>query len=353
MSKPRILLLFGGISTEHEVSCVSAAAVAEHISTDSYELICVGITRDGCWRLCTPEAIRSGSWESDGDLPCACLLPDAGKKSLCILRRDGAELVRVDCVFPVLHGIGGEDGTVQGLCRLAELPCVGCDLAGSAVCMDKALTKTVAAAAGLEQARWLCAFAGEPAEEIIARVEESFSYPVFVKPANAGSSVGISKVKCREQMYGALAAAAAVDRKLVIEENVVGREVEVAVLGNAEPMASIVGEIAPEDGFYSYEGKYVNDTGVYVPARLDAQTAEEVRRQALRAYRALGCRGFSRADFFVREDGVVVFNEINTIPGFTSISMYPKLMEASGVPFGELTDRLIALAMEKAGCADG
>ena len=186
---------------------------------------------------------------------------------------------------------------------------------------------------------------GADEAETGARVEESFEYPVFVKPANAGSSVGISKVRSREELYEALAVAAKVDPKVVIEETVIGQEVEVAVLGNRKPFASIVGEVAAVDGFYSYSGKYLDNTsGLYIPARLDADTAERVRAEAVKAYKALGCAGFSRADFFVTAKGEVIFNEINTIPGFTSISMYPKLMNASGIPFGELVDRLIALA---------
>ena len=189
---------------------------------------------------------------------------------------------------------------------------------------------------------------GADPSETVARVEESFEYPVFVKPANAGSSVGISKVRSREELYTALAVAAEVDPKVVIEETVIGQEVEVAVLGNRKPFASIVGEVAAQDGFYSYSGKYLDNTsGLYIPARLDADTAERVRAEAVKAYRALGCEGFSRADFFVTAEGKIIFNEINTIPGFTSISMYPKLMEASGIPFGELVDRLIALACGK------
>ena len=347
MDKITVLLLFGGISTEHEVSCISAASVAEHIDPERYEVIRVGITCDGRWLLWEGDCdgMRDRSWEKAEGLPTACLLPDAGLSSLCILRESGAELRHVDCVFPVLHGIGGEDGTVQGLCRLAGIPCVGCGVASSAVCMDKAMTKAAAAQAGLSQARWLVADPGADEAETVARVEESFEYPVFVKPANAGSSVGISKVRSREELYTALTVAAKVDPKVVIEETVIGQEVEVAVLGNRKPFASIVGEVAAVDGFYSYSGKYLDNTsGLYIPARLDADTAERVRAEAVKAYKALGCAGFSRADFFVTAKGEVIFNEINTIPGFTSISMYPKLMNASGIPFGELVDRLIALA---------
>ncbi|MBR3692782.1 MAG: D-alanine--D-alanine ligase [Clostridia bacterium] len=356
MDKKTVLLLFGGISTEHEVSCVSAATVAENISRERYRLITVGITCDGRWLLWEggSDGMRDRSWEKAEGLASACLLPDAGHKSLCIFREGGVELCRVDCVFPVLHGIGGEDGTVQGLCRLAGIPCVGCGVAASAVCMDKAITKAVAAQAGLSQARWIVAEPGAAAEETAARVEAAFAYPVFVKPANAGSSVGISKVRTREELPDALSVAAAVDPKVVIEEMVVGQEVEVAVLGNREPMASIVGEVAAVDGFYSYSGKYLDNTsGIFIPARLPAEWAERVRTEAIRAYRALDCRGFSRADFFVTAEGKVIFNEINTIPGFTSISMYPKLMEASGIPCGELVDRLIALACEAEGGANG
>jgi len=320
---------------------------------EKYKVFPVGITRDGKWCLCEndPEAIRSGAWETQADLLCACLLPDAGIHGLCIFE-EGSEnrLERIDCVLPILHGIGGEDGTVQGLCRLAGIPCVGCSVVSSAICMDKAFAKAVAAQAGIAQAKWLVISPEDHRDdaEIVSLVEDRFEYPVFVKPANAGSSVGISKAKTRDELLEAISDASKVDKKVLIEETIIGQEVEVAVLGNLDPIASGVGEIAPADGFYSYSGKYEdNTTKLFIPARLEEKTANRVREEALRAYKALGCSGFARVDFFVTPKQKVILNEINTIPGFTPISMYPKLMEADGIEFDELVDRLIELALEQ------
>lgn len=353
MKKRSVLLLFGGISTEHEISCISASSVLSHLDPDRYDVTVVGITREGRWLLCTADAqaMHDDAWErAEGVCP-AFLLPDAELHSLLLLREDGShELRPVDVVFPVLHGIGGEDGTVQGLCRLAGIPCVGSGVASSALCMDKAFAKSVAAQAGLSQAHWLVVAPedGREPEDIVGLVEDRFAYPVYVKPANAGSSVGISRAKNREELLAAIPEARAVDPKIVIEENIVGQEVEVAVIGNLAPEASTVGEIVAEGGFYSYSGKYLDNTsGTLIPARLSEKTAECVRREAVRAYKALGCRGFARADFFVTAEEKVIFNEINTIPGFTDISMYPKLMEFDGTDGDALVDRLIALALEQ------
>ena len=270
-----------------------------------------------------------------------------------LLSFEGDCVVRehIDVVFPVLHGEHGEDGTVQGLLRLAGLPFVGPDVAASAVCMDKTLTKLVADHAGIRQAAWelvnASALRGD-CTRLLERLEARFAYPMFVKPAGTGSSVGVSKALDRAALERALRDAAKFDKKVLVEEFIDGQEVEVAVLGNDAPAASVCGEIVAGADFYDYEAKYISDCAkLVIPARLDETVSERVRDTAIRAYRALGCRGLSRVDFFVtRKDREVVFNEINTIPGFTSISMYPKLFEASGIPYPELLDRLIELAME-------
>ena len=258
--------------------------------------------------------------------------------------------MRIDVVFPVLHGENGEDGSVQGLLQLAGLPYVGPGVAASATCMDKTLTKLVADRAGIRQAAWRLVTARELAnnpEAVLDGVEKAFSYPVFIKPAGTGSSVGVSKAKNREALLAALTNASKYDSKILVEEFINGREVEVAVLGNDNPFASVCGEIDSGAEFYDYDAKYISDCAhLYIPARISEQTAEQVRELAVRVYRAMGCRGLSRVDFFVKADGEVVFNEINTIPGFTSISMYPKLFEASGIPYSDLLDDLIALALE-------
>ena len=353
MKKITVCVLFGGISTEHEISNISASSVLSNMDTDKYHVIPVGITKEGRWlRFDGPyEQIRDGSWEKQADLCTACILPDAGLSCLATFFPDGTvEKTPIDCVFPVLHGIGGEDGTVQGLCRLAGIPCVGSGVVSSALCMDKAFAKSVAAQAGLSQAKWLVLAPtdGRNLQERISAVEDRFDYPVFVKPANAGSSVGITKVHDRAELAEAIPAAMEVDEKIVVEEMISGQEVEVAVTGNNRPFASPVGEIAAEDGFYSYSGKYLDNTsGLFIPARLDEETAENVRAEAVRAYKALGCRGFARVDFFVTPENKVVFNEINTLPGFTPISMYPKLMKEYGMEYGELVDHLISLAVDE------
>ena len=262
----------------------------------------------------------------------------------CVVRE------RIDVVFPVLHGANGEDGAIQGLLQIAGIPYVGPHIAASAACMDKCMTKLVADSAGVRQADWLLVTRSafdHSMEAVCEQVERKFSYPVFVKPAGTGSSVGVSKARDREGLAQALVTALSFDRKVLVEEFIDGQEVECAVLGNETPMASICGEIDAGADFYDYDAKYVSDcSNLYIPARIGDDVAEQVRETAVRIYEALGCCGLSRVDFFVKKDGQVVFNEINTIPGFTSISMYPKLFEASGIPYSQLIDKLLELAME-------
>ena len=258
---------------------------------------------------------------------------------------------RIDVVYPVLHGENGEDGSVQGLMQLAGIPCVGPHVAASAVAMDKTLTKLVADHAGVAQADWQLVRSGDMGsrvEKTLDSVEARFRYPVFVKPAGTGSSVGVSKVSGREELRSALLTAGKYDDKVLVEEFIQGREVEVAVMGNDSPVASVCGEIDSGADFYDYEAKYITDTSVaYIPARIPEDVAETVRDTAVKIYKAIGCQGLSRVDFFVTwQDNKVVFNEINTLPGFTSISMYPKLFGASGIPYSQLIDQLIALALE-------
>lgn len=356
MSKKRIAVLFGGVSSEHEVSRMSVANILRSIPEDRYETVRLGITRDGRWYLYNGsiEGILDGSWETHPDNQAAFLSPDASIHGIVILGDGRFETLRVDCVFPVLHGKNGEDGTVQGLLQLAGIPFVGCDCTASAACMDKVVTNMMLQQAGIPQARftWLYASAFEQSPEAcVARVErEMENYPLFVKPANAGSSVGVSKACDSGQLQTAIRKAAREDRKVLIEEAITGQEVECAVLGNDRPMASIVGEIAPSSDFYDYDDKYINGTsGLYIPAHIPEQTAQALRERAVQAYRLMGCTGLARVDFFVRaHDGAVLLNELNTMPGFTGISMYPKLMEATGIPAAELVDRLIQLAFERA-----
>ena len=311
MKKLSVCILFGGISPEHEVSLRSAESVLNNIDKEKYNIFPVGITKEGD----------------------------------CVVRE------RIDVVFPVLHGENGEDGAMQGLLQMAGIPYVGPHIAASAVSMDKTLTKLVVDHAGVPQAAWQLVRRGDMQshmENILDSLEGRFSYPMFVKPAGTGSSVGVSKAANREGLEKALKAAAAFDEKILVEEFIHGREVEVAVMGNGNPVASVCGEIDSGADFYDYDAKYLTDTSVaYIPARIPEDVAEIVREAAVKVYSAIGCQGLSRVDFFVTyEDNRVVFNEINTLPGFTSISMYPKLFAASGIPYDELIDELLKLALE-------
>ncbi len=353
MSKLSVCVLFGGISPEHEVSLRSAESVLNNLNQEKYNIFPVGITKNGAWIYyggTDYSKLPSGQWLQEETNRPAAISPVRGQGLLsfegdCVVRE------RIDVVFPVLHGENGEDGSVQGLLQLAGIPYVGPHVAASATCMDKTLTKLVADKAGIRQAAWRLVTADELRQNtsaVLDVVEAQFDYPVFVKPAGTGSSVGVAKAKTRESLEKALHNAAKFDKKVLVEEYINGHEVEVAVLGNDAPAASICGEIDAGTEFYDYDAKYISDCAqLYIPARIDEQTAERVRDTAIRAYQALGCQGLSRVDFFVtHEKHEIVFNEINTIPGFTSISMYPKLFAASGIPYCQLLDELISLALE-------
>lgn len=352
MKKLSVCVLFGGVSPEHAVSLRSAESVLNNMDKEKYNIFPVGITKNGDWVLYTGTdyaELPSGEWLNHPGNRRAALSPVRGQGLLsfegdCVVRE------RIDVVFPVLHGENGEDGAIQGLLQLAGIPYVGPDVASSAVAMDKTLTKLVAGFTGVAQAQWLLLRSGEletRMESALDQVEKRFSYPVFVKPAGTGSSVGVSKVRTREELREALLDAGTYDEKILVEEFIRGREVEVAVMGNESPVASTCGEIDSGAEFYDYDAKYITDTSVaYIPARIPDDVAEQVRDAAVKIYCAIGCRGLSRVDFFVTEDNRVVFNEINTLPGFTSISMFPKLFAASGIPYAEQIDTLLRLALE-------
>ena len=353
MKKLSICVLFGGMSPEHEVSLRSAEFVLNCLDTEKYNVFPVGITKDGDWILFSGKdysQLPTGQWQKDPGNRRAAISPVRGQG---LLSFEGDCVVRehIDVVFPVLHGENGEDGAMQGLLQMAGIPYVGPHVAASAVSMDKTLTKLVVGQAGIPQAAWLLVRSSEldaRMDSIVAQVEERFAYPVFVKPAGTGSSVGVSKAADRNALEKALLDAGKFDAKILVEEFIHGREIEVAVMGNASPVASICGEIDSGAEFYDYDSKYITDTSTaYIPARIPEEVAEQVRDMAVRVYTAIGCQGLSRVDFFVTYEGErVVFNEINTLPGFTSISMYPKLFAASGIPGGQLVDTLVELAME-------
>lgn len=356
MKRINVCVLFGGMSPEHDVSLRSAEYVLNSLDKEKYNIFPVGITKEGDWILYGGEdyALLPGeAWMEHPGNRRAAISPVRGQG---LLSFEGDCVVRewIDVVFPVLHGENGEDGAMQGLLQLAGIPYVGPHVSASAVAMDKTLTKLVADQAGVQQAAWMLVRSNgldHRMEQVLDQLEEKFSYPMFVKPAGTGSSVGVSKARDRQALQTALENAAKFDKKILVEEFIHGREVEVAVMGNDSPVASICGEIDSGADFYDYDAKYLTDTSVaYIPARISEEVEEQVRDAAVRIYSAIGCQGLSRVDFFVTYEGDrVVFNEINTLPGFTSISMYPKLFAASGIPGGQLIDELLKLAMEAKG----
>ena len=353
MTKLKVCVLFGGISPEHEVSLRSAESVLNNMDQEKYEIYPVGITKTGNWIYFAGSdysMLPGGTWENFEGNRKAVISP-ARNQGLLLFCEDGVQIQPIDVVFPVLHGENGEDGSMQGLLQMAGIPFVGPHSAESAVSMDKTLTKLVADNAGVAQAAWQLVWAQDlphKMDSVVRSIEQQFIYPVFVKPAGTGSSVGVSKAADASQLCEALLHAAKYDNKILVEEFIHGREIAVAVLGNKNPVASVCGEIDSGAEFYDYDAKYVTDTSVaYIPARIDDDVAEAVRELAVKVYGAVGCVGLSRVDFFVSYgSNRIVFNEINTMPGFTSISMYPKLFAASGIAYSDLIDQLISLALE-------
>lgn len=355
MRKIRVGLVFGGRSGEHEVSLASASSVLKSLDPDKYEAVPIGITREGQWLISdSPENLLKT--EVTVELPeTAEALPDVTHHGIVrVNERGGIDLheTAVDVVFPLLHGPYGEDGTVQGLLELADIPYVGSGVLGSAVSMDKAMMKAVLAHTGLPCVPYhaLSSLQWErEREEVVRSLEEELRYPVFVKPCNLGSSVGISKAHDRAELEDSIDLAVRYDRRLIVEQGVNAREIECSVLGNEEPLVSLPGEVVPHHEFYDYEAKYTDGlTDFIIPARLSAEETRQVQEYARRAFLAVDAAGLARVDFFlVRSSGEILVNEINTIPGFTSTSMYPKLWEASGVSYSEVIDRLIQLAFDR------
>ncbi|HET9495847.1 MAG TPA: D-alanine--D-alanine ligase family protein [Chloroflexia bacterium] len=358
--KIRVGVLFGGQSSEHEVSLASARSVMAAMDPDKYEVVPIGITKAGAWLTSgDPMAqLRAGAVDSTST---ALLAPDlSGQGHAAIVQINPGESGAfsatggraLDVIFPVLHGPYGEDGTVQGMLELASIPYVGAGVLGSAVGMDKGVMKDVFRASGLPVAPYVVAlrhrWEREP-QTVQAEVEKALGYPMFAKPSNMGSSVGVSKIHGPEEFAAAMDTAARYDRRIVIEKGLDAREMECAVLGNDRPEASVVGEIVPGNEFYDYRAKYVDDNSdLIIPAEIPKRVSEEIRRISVEAFRAVDAAGMARVDFFVERDlSAVWLNELNTIPGFTRISMYPKLWQASGVSYPELIDRLIELALER------
>ena len=351
----RLLLLFGGQSAEHDVSRVSAVAVARALDPDRYDVVPVAITREGRWLLAdrARAALETGKFPSafEVDGPPVRLAERRTGLGASVVRLEsgGNPLGAVDVAFPLLHGPYGEDGTVQGLLELAGLPYVGSGVVGSAVGMDKVMMKRAFVACRLPTPRHVALREDGVTKAELDRCEDTLGYPCFVKPANLGSSVGVSKADDRAGLEEATERALRFDEWILIEEGIVGREIEVAVLGDRPPEASLPGEIVPGADFYTYEDKYLDDTAeLRAPAELDADGTAEVRRLAVAAFEACRCEAMARVDFFLEDPGRgFLANEVNTIPGFTPISMYPRLWEVTGVPYPELLDRLVALALER------
>lgn len=348
--RKNILVLFGGKSTEYEVSLCSAASVLRNISNDMYSVYALGITKDGQWLLSDgdPDAIEANTWQNR-ETHRAWISPNYGEG---LYIQNGSELhhIPIAVVFPVLHGKNGEDGTIQGLLEIAGLPYVGSSTLAAALTMDKAFTNLLADYYHIKQAKWRAIDRYDYQQnkiDFLNEAEETLRYPIFVKPACAGSSVGVTKAADRTSLEKAMETAFSVDDKVVLEETVKGREIECAVLGNEAPIASAPGEIEPCAEFYDYDAKYISDSKLYIPARIDEKTAQLVQSAAIKIFKFCNCAGLSRVDFFLTADNLLYFNEINTIPGFTKISMYAKLFAYSGIPYPELIHRLLEFAEKR------
>jgi D-alanine-D-alanine ligase len=351
VKKIKLGVIFGGRSGEHEVSLVSAASIVEALDKSRFDIVPVGISKEGRWYVGegVMDFLKSG--RADGEIHPAVLLPDA--EGGLITWAEGKEAIKLDAAFPVLHGPYGEDGTVQGLLELSDLPYVGCGVLASSLAMDKIISKEIFEARGLPTVKYIWFLKSiweKEKKSLVEKIEAKLKYPMFVKPANLGSSVGIYKVKDRGELTGTIPLSMEYDRKILIEESVPdAREIEVSVLGNDDPIASVPGEIIPSGEFYDYDAKYVDGKSTdEIPAKLPGDVSEKIRETAVSAFSAIDGSGMARVDFLVNgKTNEVFLNELNTIPGFTSISMYPKLMEASGVPYSELLSRLVDLAFER------
>lgn len=351
--KIRVGIVFGGRSAEHEVSLQSAKNIIDAIDTDKYELVLIGIDKKGQWHL--NEGSQFSLPATESGLP---ELAESGENLALVPGKQGEQLVALsgqerlgslDVIFPVLHGPFGEDGTVQGLLKLANVAFVGAGVLGSAIGMDKDVMKRLLREAGIPIAPFIVANKYSSKKIGFDYAQEHLGLPLFIKPANLGSSVGIHKVKNREEFDHALRDAFDYDNKILIEECISGREIECSVLGNDNPIASVPGEILPRHEFYSYKAKYLDEKGAVleIPAKLPSAISERIRQLAIKTFSVLCCEGMARVDFFLRNGEEIIVNEINTIPGFTRISMYPKLWEGSGISYSELIDRLIELAVER------
>ena len=351
--KIRVGVVFGGRSAEHEVSLQSAKNVLEAMDKSKYEPVLIGIDREGHWHVNEQSTFLLNAnnfklTQLDKSQEEVALIPKGASHHLVALSSN-RDLGDIDVIFPVLHGPYGEDGSVQGLFKLANLPFVGAGILGSAVAMDKDVMKRLLRDSGIPIARFMILNQKTVGNYRFEAVLEDLGLPVFVKPANLGSSVGVSKVHSAAEYFKAVETAFEYDTKVLVEEYIAGREIECSVLGNLEPIASLPGEVLSQHEFYSYEAKYIDENGAIleIPAKLGQDTVKRIQDISIRAFKTLCCEGMARVDMFLKQNGHIILNEINTIPGFTRISMYPKLWEASGISYGELIDRLIQLAIER------
>ena len=354
-NKIRVGIIFGGKSGEHEVSLTSAQNVIEAIDKSKYEIVPIGITKSGLW-LTGPTVLKQLTTEAEMPPQLAAQTAQASHSLVPFLDTSiiasQSTVKEIDVIFPILHGPMGEDGTVQGLLELANIPYVGCGVAGSAVAMDKALAKDIFKANNLpivpHQTILRSAWQNNP-QEVLSLIENTLTYPVFVKPANMGSSVGVNKANTQAELKAALDEAAHYDRKLIIERGLSAREIEVSILGNDDPIASIPGEVVPAGDFYSYAAKYINNNSqLLIPAPLTTQQTQQVQTLAIQAFQVLDCAGLARVDFLLdKTNNQLYLNEVNTMPGFTAISMYPKLWQATGLSYPELIEKLITLALDR------
>ncbi len=351
--KIHVAILYGGKSTEHQISLLSAENIFKSLDKDKYQAVMIAIDQDGVWyyhgseiKVNNPGNAHQIALE---DLSCPCTLSVITNDHCLLERATGKTLAKIDVLFPVLHGGAGEDGSIQGLARLANLPCVGPDVLGSSMGMDKDIMKRLLRDANIGNANFVTLRKSVGDIPTYEEISQQLGPELFVKPANLGSSVGITFVKDEASYQKAIPFAFEFDDKVLIESRVIGREIEVAVLGNENPKASIVGEVVPKDGFYSYEGKYLSDDGalLMIPAELDEASSDRIRKFAVEVYIQLECFGLSRVDMFLQENGELFVNEINTIPGFTGISMYPTLWKETGIQNDDLVDQLINLAIER------
>ncbi|USG64562.1 D-alanine--D-serine ligase VanG [Brevibacillus ruminantium] len=349
MKKKKIAILFGGCSTEYEVSLKSAYAVLQHLDHSRYECVCIGITRQGEWFQYSGDLdkIAADTWREDERCIPAILSPSRNVQGIMTFHPDRMETTRLDAAFPVLHGRNGEDGTIQGLLELAGVPVIGCGTLSSALCMDKEMAHKIVSLAGIKVPRSIV-ITGRQSEEEMQELTQALSYPLFVKPVRGGSSFGISKIHRQAELFQAAVNALEYDQSVIIEENIEGFEVGCAVLGNEELIIGEVDEIELMGGFFDYKEKYSLETSrIHMPARIDPEFAEQIKHTAARIYRALGCRSFARVDMFVTPDREIVFNEVNTIPGFTPHSRYPNMLRGVGLSFTEIIDKLIRTEIDQ------